>query len=539
MSDRTLSDIQFEDSFVRSLPGDASEKSNSRLVPNACYSLVKPTPVASPKIIGWSDELALSLGIIRSHEADSDAAILAGNKLIPGMKSYAARYGGHQFGNWAGQLGDGRAITLGEFRGAAGQLMEMQLKGAGPTPYSRRADGRAVLRSSLREFLCSEAMFHLGVPTTRALSLTLTGDLVERDMLYDGNPDDEPGAVVCRIAPAFIRFGSFEILAASNEQDNLRRLVDYTIETHFSRLGKPSAESYRQWFKVIAERTAEMIVHWMRVGFVHGVMNTDNMSVLGLTIDYGPYGWLEDYNPKWTPNTTDRGLRYCFGNQPQVALWNIECLAGALKPLFDENGISDALDEGLQAYVDTFQSGYSEMLLKKLGVTPKDTDSDTNLVEAVVAILRAAEIDMTIFFRKLADLDLAGFSQLDDDKIESVIEPLKTSYYDEKSFYGRQQADLVSWLKVYVRHLDQHHPELTHATRRSHMNACNPKYVLRNYMAQEAIDSATTGDFSRIALLQKVLRSPYDEQPDAEWLAVKRPDWARHKVGCSALSCSS
>ncbi len=538
MIDQNLSAIKFEDSFVRSLPGDSSENPQSRLVPNVCYSLIKPTPVAQPKIIGWSSDLAKTLGVIRSNESEA-AAILSGNKLLPGMKPYAARYGGHQFGNWAGQLGDGRAITLGELRSPPGQLWEMQLKGAGPTPYSRRADGRAVLRSSLREFLCSEAMFHLGVPTTRALSLTLTGDLVERDMLYDGNPGDEPGAIVCRIAPSFIRFGSFEILAANDEKQNLRSLLDYTIETHFKHLGKPDAGAYRQWFKEVAATTANMINHWMRVGFVHGVMNTDNMSILGLTIDYGPYGWLDDYDSKWTPNTTDRSLRYCYGNQPQVALWNLECLAGALKSLFDEMGISSALDEGLQTFVDVFQDGYSKMFLGKLGLTPQDIEQDNDLIQAAIAVLQNAEIDMTIFFRTLADIDFAGFSNHDDDKIEAVIAPLKNAYYDEKNFLGRQQIGLLAWLKLYSKHIDLRHPGLTYAERKARMNACNPKYVLRNYMAQEAIDLATAGDYTRITLLQKVLSSPYDEQSSDDWLAAKRPEWARYKIGCSALSCSS
>ena len=538
MTDKTLSSTKFEDSFATSLPGDTSENPHSRLVPQVCYSLIKPTPVSHPKIIGWSSALAKTLGIIRSDDSE-DALVLSGNKILPGMKPYAARYGGHQFGNWAGQLGDGRAITLGELRSQSGQLLEMQLKGAGPTPYSRRADGRAVLRSSLREFLCSEAMFHLGVPTTRALSLVLTGDQVERDMLYDGNPDDEPGAVVCRIAPAFIRFGSFEILAANDEQENLKRLLNYTIENHFKYLGKPSAEVYTQWFKEVAKTTAVMINHWMRVGFVHGVMNTDNMSILGLTIDYGPYGWLDDYNPKWTPNTTDRSLRYCYGNQPKIALWNLECLAGAMKTLFDDIGISSALDEGLQTFVDVFQDGYSNMFLNKLGLTAKHVEQDATLIQEAIAVLQDAEIDMTIFFRKLADVDLRGLLIHSDEAIESVIAPLKEAYYDEKNFFGRQQNRLVAWLKLYAKHIDLYHSGLSHAERKTSMNSCNPKFVLRNYMAQEAIDAATAGDYSRITLLQKVLSTPYDEQANEDWLAVKRPDWARHKVGCSALSCSS
>jgi len=539
MTSRTLSQLPFEDSFIRSLPGDTSENVQSRIVPNVCYSLTKPTPVANPQIIGWSQDLANKLGITRSHEKKVDAEILSGNKLVAGMQPYAARYGGHQFGNWAGQLGDGRAITLGELRSPEGQLWEMQLKGAGPTPYSRRADGRAVLRSSLREFLCSEAMYHLGVPTTRALSLTLTGDLVERDMLYDGNPENELGAVVCRMAPTFIRFGSFEILTASHELENLRRLIDYTIVTHFPHLGTPSEQTYGQWFKEVALNTAKMITHWMRVGFVHGVMNTDNMSILGLTIDFGPYGWLDDYNPKWTPNTTDRNLRYCYGNQPQIALWNLQCLAGALKPLFDELGISANLDEGLGSYVEEFQAGFQKMFLQKLGISSKEQEQDSKLIQTTISFLQESEIDMTIFFRMLADIDLVGFASLNEKDAEALVNPLKDAFYDEQDFFNHQQSNLISWMKGYASHLSEFNAELSYEERRTLMNTVNPKFVLRNYLAQEAIDAATAGDFSRIEQLLEVLSSPYDEQPGMEVLAVKRPQWARHKVGCSSLSCSS
>ena len=245
--------------------------------------------------------------------------VLAGNRVLEGMAPYAARYGGHQFGVWAGQLGDGRAITLAEIAAPDGRRHDVQLKGAGRTPYSRTADGRAVLRSSVREFICSEAMHWLGVPTTRALALVATGESVIRDMFYDGNPEPEPGAIVCRVAPTFVRFGNFEILAAHDEIDTLRRLADYVIVRHFPELGTPSAEVYARWFREVCRRTAVMVAEWTRVGFVHGVMNTDNMSVLGLTIDYGPYGWLEGFDPMWTPNTTDaQGRRYRFGAQPQI-----------------------------------------------------------------------------------------------------------------------------------------------------------------------------------------------------------------------------
>jgi uncharacterized protein YdiU (UPF0061 family) len=261
-----------------------------------------------------------------------------------------ACYGGHQFGQWAGQLGDGRAISLAEVdQSAPGQRWELQLKGAGPTPYSRRADGRAVLRSSLREFLCSEAMHHLGIPTTRALSLVTTGEPVVRDMFYDGHPQDEPGAIVCRVAPSFVRLGNFELFASRSEVETLRRLADYVMATHFPELGPPSsAESYAAWFAEVCRRTAIMIAHWMRVGFVHGVMNTDNLSILGLTIDYGPYGWLEPYDPVWTPNTTDAGgRRYCYANQPRIGLWNLSQFGHALRPLLET---AEGIEQGLTVY---------------------------------------------------------------------------------------------------------------------------------------------------------------------------------------------
>ena len=266
-------------------------------------------------------ELDLSDKIVVS---DAFSQVFSGSSITEGMDPYAMCYGGHQFGNWAGQLGDGRAINLGEVINRAGNRWALQLKGAGPTPYSRTADGLAVMRSSVREFLCSEAMFHLGVPTTRALSIVATGDEVMRDMFYDGNPKHEPGAVVCRVVPSFTRFGNFEIFAMRGEFDLLKQLVDYTIRTDFPHFlaqdTELSPDVYIQWFDEILHTTVDMIVDWMRVGFVHGVMNTDNMSILGLTIDYGPYGWLEGYDPNWTPNTTDAGgRRYHFWHQPQMA----------------------------------------------------------------------------------------------------------------------------------------------------------------------------------------------------------------------------
>jgi len=302
-----------------------------RQVEHACYSFVKPTVVKDPKLVVFSSEMAEQLGLTKDECISATfPKVFSGNELLEGMAPYAQCYGGHQFGHWAGQLGDGRAINLAEVLDQHNQIQVLQLKGAGPTPYSRTADGLAVLRSSVREFICSEAMHHLGVPTTRALSLVTTGEEVVRDMFYDGHPEAEPGAIVCRVAPSFLRFGSYELFASRGDIETLRTLADYTIRHHFSHLGEPSVETYIKWFDEVCQSTAKMIVEWMRVGFVHGVMNTDNMSILGLTIDYGPYGWLEPYDPNWTPNTTDAsGRRYRFGHQGQIAQWNLVQLANA------------------------------------------------------------------------------------------------------------------------------------------------------------------------------------------------------------------
>ncbi len=520
-----LAALQFDNRFIRELPADPLLENTRRQVTGACYSLVRPTRVAAPVLVAWSPETAglldLSAAACLSPEF---VRVFAGNGLVAGMQPFAMCYGGHQFGHWAGQLGDGRAINLGEVVNRRGQRWVLQLKGAGPTPYSRTADGLAVLRSSVREFLCSEAMFHLGVPTTRALSLITTGEPVERDMFYDGHPKDEPGAVVCRVSPSFIRFGNFEILASRGEMALLRRLADYTIRTDFPELGEPSPAVYRRWFTEVCRRTAEMIVHWMRVGFVHGVMNTDNMSILGLTIDYGPYGWLEDFDPGWTPNTTDAGgRRYCFGNQPQVAQWNLVRLANALYPLIGEE---EPLQEALAVYSRGFQQGWRTMIAGKLGLAAFETGDD-DLVHELFAILHALEMDMTLFFRNLSRFKIS------DAPAEEIPAFLSEAAYRPLGSPSR----LGAWLGRYGKRL--HRESLPEEERRRRMNRVNPKYVLRNYLAQMAIDRAEQGDFSLVSELLDLLRTPYDEQPGREEYARKRPEWARNRAGCSMLSCSS
>jgi uncharacterized protein YdiU (UPF0061 family) len=533
-----LTSLKFDNSFVRELPGDPLTDNHRRQVTGACYSRVQPTPVAAPKLVACSREAADLLDLAPAACASPlFTEVFAGNKLLPGMEPFAMCYGGHQFGNWTGQLGDGRAINLGEVINSHGRRWILQLKGAGPTPYSRGADGLAVLRSSIREFLCSEAMHHLGIPTSRALCVITTGEMVERDMFYDGNPKDEPGAVVCRVAPSFLRFGNYELLAARGEIPLLQTLVDYTIRTDFPHLGEPSAAVAGEWFREICRRTAAMIIHWMRVGFVHGVMNTDNMSILGLTIDYGPYGWLEGFDAGWTPNTTDSaGRRYCFGNQPHIGQWNLLQLANALYPLI---GDSKPLEEALALYNEAFTSGWNQMMAAKLGLAEYTAVSDEPLIGELMQLLQLVETDMTIFFRKLASVPATGNGTdgKESTMAEAALQPFADAWYHPDTISPEYRRRIESWLAAWRKRLRRNN--LPDEERKIRMNRVNPKYVLRNSLAQLAIDKAEKGDFSMVAELLDLVRRPYDEQPEREHFFSKRPEWARNRPGCSMLSCSS
>ena len=487
-------------------------------------------------MLAWSPEVAVPLGLPASPDQAEGAdlvQVLSGNRVPVSLTPRADRYGGHQFGNWAGQLGDGRAIALGEIVDADGRHRTLQLKGAGPTPYSRSGDGRAVLRSSVREFLCSEAMHHLGIPTTRALSLVTTGTTVIRDMFYDGNPQPEPGAVVCRVAPSFTRFGTFELPAVMGEHDLLRDLVDFTLRHDFPHLGQPSSDHHRrqlltELFEEVCQRTASLMIDWMRVGFVHGVMNTDNLSILGLTIDYGPYGWLEPYDPDWTPNTTDRfGRRYRYAAQPEIAQWNLSRLAGAFHVLV---GDTTLLEASLGAYAATIEREWWRMWATKLGFGADAGDeADTRvLIDQLFDVLVATETDLTLFFRSLPDVAASGGALSD----RSMVAPLQDAFYAPDELDGHVLAGLANWLRRWRQRLDVDDP-------RPSMDAVNPRFVLRNYLAQEAIDAAEAGDPSLIHELHDTLRRPYDDQPGRERFAAPRPEWARNRPGCSMLSCSS
>ncbi|AKR43456.1 YdiU family protein [Methylophilus sp. TWE2] len=525
--------LNFDNRFVRELPGDPIRHNYTRQVSDCLWSAVQPTPVKDPQLIAYSAEVADMLGLTAADLQDRELIqTLGGNGMLDGMFTYATRYGGHQFGHWAGQLGDGRAIYLGELVHGE-KRFELQLKGAGETPYSRSADGRAVLRSSLREFLCSEAMHHLGVPTTRALSLVTTGDQVVRDMFYNGNPQLEPGAIVCRVAPSFTRFGHFELLASREELVLLKRLIGFTLDRDFADwwpstglqldVNNPAPELIEVWFEEVCARTAVMIAHWMRVGFVHGVMNTDNMSILGLTIDYGPYGWIDNFDPGWTPNTTDaQGRRYCFGRQPDIARWNLERLAEALSTILPSQ---QGLEDGLATYDQTYFRALTTSLADKFGFEHWQ-EGDGELINQIFEIMTRAEIDQTLFFTYLAQIDLQ----------QPQVSTLQNAFYTQKGWQDFNQ-DIQTWLMTYCQRLAQSQQSLEQHQHR--MAAANPVYVLRNYLAQEAIDLAMSGDSSRLLELLEVLRHPYTLQPGKEKFAEKRPDWARQKAGCSMLSCSS
>ncbi len=477
---------------------------------------------------------------------------MSGNLVLDGMNPYAMCYGGHQFGNWAGQLGDGRAINLGDVFDLHRNRQMIQLKGAGPTPYSRHADGLAVLRSSVREFLCSEAMFHLGIPTTRALSLVLSGDGVERDMFYSGNPEIEPGAIVSRVAPSFLRFGNYEIFSARGDVATLDKLVEYTIANDFPQLlaeyRRDKKEAIIKLLQEISTRTCEMIVHWMRVGFVHGVMNTDNMSVLGLTIDYGPYGWLDNFDPTWTPNTTDKeNRRYRFGNQPAVAQWNLLQLANALYPLVES---VPELESIVRNFRDEYDGMWHDMMLKKLGLfdTPQRVEVPTRFFQSLEQLMAQSEMDMTLFYRRLLDL-----SKIFPDDNQNIDVATTSAQSKETSFsLFKEQLTAISYMPElndelfleWGRWFNEYCVFITTTQCRFSDQKClmdknNPVFTLRNFVTQEAIDNAHQQDFSMIETLQEAIANPYVDHPSHQKFSKKRPEWAVNKAGCSMLSCSS
>ncbi len=510
---------EFGNAFTEAFEGDDSGDRTPRQTPGKLYSKAQPTPVSTPQLLSWSKNLAEELEI--TYPSPEDLEILAGNRVTKSMRPYASCYAGHQFGNWAGQLGDGRAINLGEWSSKNG-IFELQLKGAGPTAYSRHADGRAVLRSSVREYLMSEAMHHLGIPTTRALALVATGDQILRDMFYNGNPAFEPGAIVTRVAPSFLRFGNFELLAAQQDRVQLEQLINWTIDRYFPHLTEENR--ILKWFAEVVEKTAFLMSEWQRVGFVHGVMNTDNMSILGLTIDYGPYSFLDNYDHNFTPNTTDLpGRRYAFGNQPSIGYWNLGRLANAISLLFEE---TEGLEEVLSTYEKHFWDHYYGMMGRKLGLDQVGKE-EKELISDFEKALSGIQPDMTIFYRLLADLP----SEMTP---ENILQHFAPSFYHdlkpvEKDLFTKLITDYAERRKT-----NNTSPEAS----RNLMNRNNPRIILRNYLLHEAIEGLEKGDNSLFEKLQKAMQAPYAGQGFEE-LVKKRPQWAETKAGCSMLSCSS
>jgi uncharacterized protein YdiU (UPF0061 family) len=518
--------LKIENTFTDELPADIVLGNSRRQVKHACFSWAIPRKAAKPLLIHTSKAVSDLIGLDEdSLKTENFRDFSVGNYLLDEMKPYAMCYAGHQFGNWAGQLGDGRAINLSEVLHNK-KRWTLQLKGAGETPYSRTADGLAVLRSSIREYLCSEAMFNLGVPTTRALSLSLTGDQVLRDILYNGNSAYEQGAIVCRVAKSFIRFGNFEILAAQQDHITLKKLADYTLKYCYPEINSSGKKAYIALFEAVCKRSLAMVIHWQRVGFVHGVMNTDNMSILGDTIDYGPYGWLEGYDPQWTPNTTDSEFRrYRFGNQPEMVLWNLYKLANALYPLIQD---SAPLELHLEQFREDFEMAYLNMMCRKIGIEHASTD-DLHLIKDLDHCLGLAEIDFTIFFRLLGNYTVGNAT--------NGIAVISDAFYNINALTAVTLNTWKLWFVAYDKRISK--LETSDVLRKTFMNTVNPKYVLRNYMAQLAIDQAEKGDYTLVHSLYDLLLKPYDEQPVHEKWFAKRPNWAKNKVGCSMLSCSS
>ncbi len=533
MSKSNLEKLSFDNSFISNFPGELTNDSTSRATPEILFCQNAPTAVCKPEILIWSKSTGRLLDLDSpSNPIGLEAEVFAGNKMLTGMLPYSTRYGGHQFGYWAGQLGDGRAISLGEVINSKNQRLEIQLKGAGPTPYSRRADGRAVLRSSLREFLCSEAMFYLNVPTTRALCCTLTGEKVMRDLFYDGHPELEPGAITTRIAPSFLRFGHYEILSASGEFKLLKGLVDYTIEYHYPEFHNLTTDKYLNWFTLVCERTAKLMAEWLRVGFVHGVMNTDNLSILGMTIDYGPYGWLDVYDPDWTPNTTDNEFRrYRFGNQANIAFWNLTKLAEALEPLIESEV---ELIAGLDIYKQTFEKEILKSMSAKLGFDDLNAEHSTVLITELDSALRATETDPTIFYRQLAKiLEKSEDAQLSNEEILALLQP---AFYQQE-LLSEVSKPLVDWTKSYLA-IQAKNPLAT-SKKIELMNNNNPYFILRNYIVQEALEKLAVGDRAELDSIMEALKTPYQENEFTKKFFARRPEWARTKPGCASLSCSS
>jgi uncharacterized protein YdiU (UPF0061 family) len=488
---RTLEKLSFDNSYAR--------------LPESFYARLKPTPFSEPPHLISFNSAAAELIDVDPEQAKRPefAGVFGGSMLVPGMEPLAMLYSGHQFGVYVPQLGDGRAILLGEVRNERGEKWDLHLKGAGLTPFSRDGDGRAVLRSTIREYLCGEAMHGLGIPTTRGLCIVGSDEKVYREQV-------ETGAILLRMAPSHVRFGSFEILYYRKQHEQLKVLADYVIANHFPHVGG-SAEKYAHFFSEVVERTAKLIAQWQAVGWAHGVMNTDNMSILGLTLDYGPFGFIDDYDPGFICNHSDHNGRYAFNQQPYIGLWNLSCLAQALLPLAQKEDLKAALDR----YTSICEGRYMELMRAKFGLVEAH-EEDAALIQDLLALMHLHHVDYTSFFRSLS-LFRTGAALLN--------ESLRDCFLDREVF--------DQWARRYKSRLDG---EGTRDEDRAvRMNHVNPKYVLRNYLVQTAIEKAQQKDFSEIDRLLTLVQTPYSEQPCMDTYAAPPPNWGKHL----AVSCSS
>jgi serine/tyrosine/threonine adenylyltransferase len=472
-----------------------------------------PSGLVGARLVAVSTDAAALIDLRASELTREEfIRIASGTAVLPGMAPFAALYGGHQFGAWAGQLGDGRAVALGEITNRSGEPWEIQLKGAGQTAYSRSADGRAVLRSTIREFLASEAMDALGIPTTRALAMVASDEPVYRESI-------ETAAIVVRLAPSFVRFGSFEIFAMRGEDDAMRVLADYVIDRFYPECGR-GADRYARFFETVLQRTARLMADWQSIGFMHGVMNTDNFSILGLTLDYGPYGFMEGYRPGQICNHSDHGGRYAFDRQPAIGLWNCYALANALATLVE----TAQLDASIATYVPTLREAFVERTRAKLGLANAEPGDD-DLGGDLRAAMAAARSDFTRTFRMLADIRTAAESEGDGGRARAHREALHIALGGA--------ADAATWIDRYEHRLEREARPA--AVRAAAMNAVNPRIVLRNHLAQEAIAASQSGDDEPVQRLLAALRRPYSDDPAVA--AYDRP--ASADGSPIVVSCSS
>ncbi|HEX2054883.1 MAG TPA: YdiU family protein, partial [Nitrospiraceae bacterium] len=488
---RTLEQLAFDNTYAR--------------LPEAFYAKLNPTPFAEPPYLVSFNPSAATLIDLHPDEAKRPefAGLFGGSLLVPGMEPLAMLYSGHQFGVYVPQLGDGRAILLGEIKNERGERWDLHLKGAGMTPFSRDGDGRSVLRSAIREYLCSEAMHGLGIPTTRALCIVGSEDKVYREQI-------ETAATIVRMAPSHVRFGTFEIFYYRKQYEHLQRLADYTIDLHFPHLA-PAADKYARLFTEVVQRTAGLLAQWQAVGWAHGVLNTDNMSILGLTLDYGPFGFMDDYDAGFICNHSDHNGRYAFNQQPYIGLWNLSCLAQTFLPLAKKEELKAALDE----YQSTYSTRYLTLMRAKLGLLNEQA-GDEGLIQELFSLLQGSRVDYTRFFRELGDFRI---------ETGAPSNSLREWFLDPVRF--------DAWAARYAERLRSE--DSSDEARRQRMNRVNPKYVLRNYLAQIAIEKAQQKDFSEIDRLLTILQDPYADHPGMESYAALPPNWGKHIV----VSCSS